>query len=490
MVQNKLPVPPGIVMRVTQVAADPSTGAADLAKIIEQDPVLSAQILKAVNSAFYAPRSRVKNVKRAVSFMGSNAVRNLVLCLAVRELFPDRDDYPLEKFWESSLQRAAAARCLARRKGLPNVEEVFTQALCQDLGVLLHIQQNPKVAARLANALDRPAAERLKIEEYTDGKRHDDLAYELFQEWKFPEEIFLPVRYHHRPGAAPRQYADRAKISMAAETIADLMMVEDKQGSMHMVQFQLRSAGMGTVQLKPLLDEIGRLVVDAAEMLGIKVSELPTYEEIAALASQGLATLNLSYQEMTSRLERSLEEQTEMAQELDKVNKDLEERASTDGLTGLSNRRAFDESLERELAQSQRQNKPLSLIILDVDHFKRFNDDFGHQAGDLVLKQLGGTLTASVRKSDLPARYGGEEFAVVMPFTNQAQAIGVAERVRSNVEQMRVPWEGQMLKVTVSLGCTTVLGSRSDISPEATIKAADAALYEAKENGRNQVVLG
>ena len=179
-----------------------------------------------------------------------------------------------------------------------------------------------------------------------------------------------------------------------------------------------------------------------------------------------------------------------MAQELDKVNKDLEERASTDGLTGLSNRRAFDESLERELAQSQRQNKPLSLIILDVDHFKRFNDDFGHQAGDLVLKQLGGTLTASVRKSDLPARYGGEEFAVVMPFTNQAQAIGVAERVRSNVEQMRVPWEGQMLKVTVSLGCTTVLGSRSDISPEATIKAADAALYEAKENGRNQVVLG
>ena len=259
---------------------------------------------------------------------------------------------------------------------------------------------------------------------------------------------------------------------------------------MHMVQFQLRSAGMGTVQLKPLLDEISRVVLDAANMLQIKVGHQPTYEEIAALASQGLATLNLSYQEMTSRLERSLEEQKEMAQELDKVNKELETKASTDGLTGLNNRRAFDEAMERELAQSQRQGKPLSLLIFDVDHFKRFNDDFGHQAGDLVLKQLGMTLGATVRKADFPARYGGEEFAVVMPFTSQVQAIGVAERIRSNIEEMRVPWEGQMLKVTVSIGCTTVLGSRTDIDVEGAIKAADTALYEAKENGRNQVVLG
>lgn len=488
--QAKLPVPPGIVMRVTQVAADPSTGAADLAKVIVQDPVLSAQVLRAVNSAFYAPRSRVTTVKRAVSFMGGNAVRNLVLCLAVRELFPERDDFPLEMFWECSLRRAAAARCLGRRKGMPNVEEIFTLSLCQDLGVLLHIQQNPKLAERMAKSMKRPAPERLKVEEFTDGKRHDDLAYDLFKEWKFSEDIYLPVRYHHRVGAAPKQFADRAKLASAAETIADLMLVDDKQGSMQAVQWQLRSAGMGTVQLKPLIDEIARVVVDAADMLQIKVGQQPTFEEIAALASQGLASLNLSYQEMTSRLERSLEEQTHMAEELDKVNKDLEQQASTDGLTGLNNRRAFDECLDRELAQSMRQSKPLSLLIFDVDFFKRFNDTYGHQAGDAVLKTIGDVIKASVRKADVAFRYGGEEFAAVLPCTNQGQALMVAERVRSNIEEMRVPWEGQMLKVTVSIGATTVLGSSQGADAAAAIKASDAALYQAKENGRNQVVLG
>ena len=308
MSQPILPVAPGIIMQVTQVAADPSSSATDLARVIQKEPVLSAQVIRAVNSAYYSPCSRVSSVQRAVSFMGTDAVRNLVLCLVIRELFPARDDFSLELFWECSLRRAAAARCLATRLCIPDTDEIFTLSLCQDIGVLVHLHLNPKIAPRVNAAMSTPAAARLEVEEREDGKRHDDLAYELFQNWRFPEDLAVPIRYHHRPAAAPKQHATRARLAHAAEAIADLFEVADKHGAIRTASVTTKAAGLAFMDLDPLMEEVGEVVTIAAEMLQITVGQQPTYEQIMEMAIKGLESLGLDLEGATALLQKAMNE--------------------------------------------------------------------------------------------------------------------------------------------------------------------------------------
>lgn len=164
----------------------------------------------------------------------------------------------------------------------------------------------------------------------------------------------------------------------------------------------------------------------------------------------------------------------------------LAQRAQLDGLTGLWNRAHFDERWSEEHARASRHGTPLSLAMVDIDHFKQINDAFGHPAGDAVLQQLARIMRRECRQSDLACRYGGEEFALVMPETPPADAAAVCERLRNAVQQAN--WPGQpLLRVTVSIG---VAGSTAGapITPEKWIAQADANLYTAKRSGRNRVI--
>ena len=163
----------------------------------------------------------------------------------------------------------------------------------------------------------------------------------------------------------------------------------------------------------------------------------------------------------------------------------LEELATTDALTGLRNRRKFDTSIEIEWRRAVRQRRPLALLMIDADHFKTFNDTYGHQAGDEVLIGIAICISDSVRRAgDCVARYGGEEFAVLLPDSSPAQAFAVAETIRLKVEQ----WCGDTAITTVSIGVASVI---PDVSSEwtAVVRAADEALYAAKATGRNRTVL-
>ncbi len=158
----------------------------------------------------------------------------------------------------------------------------------------------------------------------------------------------------------------------------------------------------------------------------------------------------------------------------------------TDGLTKLYNHRFFQDALKREFSRCQRHQNPLSLALLDIDHFKRFNDTYGHQQGDVVLQDLARTLKGQVRSLDVVARYGGEEFAVIMPDATPEVALRVAERLRAAVENRPVEGPNGPLRVTISLGVASV--PHGEIAaPAGLIAAADRALYRAKERGRNRV---
>jgi diguanylate cyclase (GGDEF)-like protein len=183
--------------------------------------------------------------------------------------------------------------------------------------------------------------------------------------------------------------------------------------------------------------------------------------------------------------------------ELHAVQRKLEEQSITDGLTGLKNRRFFDERLLEEFGRAQRYSDPVSLIMLDLDHFKRVNDRYGHQAGDLVLRESADLLRGSLRDPDIPARYGGEEFAVILPKTHVQGALAVAERIWRAIGEKtfrHALGEGPGasppvdLRVTVSIG-VAFFPSKDITSAELLVKFADEALYQAKRTGRNSICL-
>jgi diguanylate cyclase (GGDEF)-like protein len=170
-----------------------------------------------------------------------------------------------------------------------------------------------------------------------------------------------------------------------------------------------------------------------------------------------------------------------------RLHETVERQAVTDELTGLANLRAFHTTLEREIERSRRFNTPLALVMLDLDHFKEINDEFGHQQGDEVLELVADVLRDFSRDIDAPARYGGEEFAVVLPQTDSEGAEQLAERVREAVERLEVPRvDGDgVLQIRASFGVAALPESAS--SGESLIAMADAALYRAKRGGRNRV---
>jgi len=166
---------------------------------------------------------------------------------------------------------------------------------------------------------------------------------------------------------------------------------------------------------------------------------------------------------------------------------EIEKLATTDGLTGLYNHRRFQENLTEEFKRLNRQSSPVSLILTDIDYFKKVNDNYGHPAGDIVLKGVSKIIREQIRDVDVPARYGGEEFAVILPGTDAEGAKNIAERLRKKVMDATFSADGKSLKITISIGIATAPVDAK--GKEELIEKTDKALYHAKHNGRNQSVI-
>lgn len=183
--------------------------------------------------------------------------------------------------------------------------------------------------------------------------------------------------------------------------------------------------------------------------------------------------------------------QSQLLKKLEAANRRLEQLAILDGLTQVANRRRFDEYLLQSWRYMSRDQSPLSLIMLDVDFFKSYNDTYGHQAGDACLRKIAMAISDTVhRPFDLVARYGGEEFVVVLPNTPIAGATQVASQIHKNVNDLCIPHRGSAItdRITLSLGISSVV-PHPEIVPESLLIAADQALYQAKKEGRNRCVV-
>lgn len=196
--------------------------------------------------------------------------------------------------------------------------------------------------------------------------------------------------------------------------------------------------------------------------------------------------------DLIKKRKQAEDELKRLNQQLEEANRKLERLANYDPLTGVANRRSFIESLNQEWRRAYRNSQPISIIMIDVDFFKAYNDSRGHQAGDDCLRRIASLLKQSLtRTGDVLARYGGEEFVVILPATNNEGSHAVARRLRECIESARMPHGDSVVSeyITISLGTATHLPQNGD-KPGALISAADSALYLAKRNGRNRCEQG
>jgi diguanylate cyclase (GGDEF)-like protein len=209
--------------------------------------------------------------------------------------------------------------------------------------------------------------------------------------------------------------------------------------------------------------------------------------DLPVLSRSEVGYLTEVFNDMVARLRQGREELAAINETLRKKNKELHELSITDSLTGLYNRKHLMETLDNEVARSKRHKHDFAVLVVDIDHFKEYNDTYGHLAGDEVLSRLASVFKKSVRSCDYVARYGGEEFILVLPEIGPHDGVQAAERIRKKVVKEKFVGDGESIEVTVSVGVASYPKDGDD--PQAIIRHADTALYKAKETGRNRVVL-
>ncbi|HSM73555.1 MAG TPA: diguanylate cyclase, partial [Desulfobacterales bacterium] len=209
-----------------------------------------------------------------------------------------------------------------------------------------------------------------------------------------------------------------------------------------------------------------------------------SYEEAISKGASDFVFKPVRFEELLLRLKRVLKER-QLTQERAQMLKKLQKLAITDALTNLHNSRYFYNQVELEVNRSNRYKHPLSMLLLDIDHFKEYNDTYGHLEGDKVLQRLGAIIRSCLRRMDSAYRYGGEEFTVLLPETNCEEAVTVAERIRASVEaSVFEPAPGKQIQVTISIGVTQ-FQPEEDLTQ--FIQRADRAMYLSKQSGRNKV---
>jgi len=469
-------------VQIVQAAIRKDVSVSELAKLAQTDPGFAMRLLSVVNSSAYALPNKVNDVPQAASLLGISGLRNLALSLSLSQMVPMGKEG--EVLLANSLRRGVAARLVAEGLGIKkNVDDYFTAGLFLEAGLLARAGEDLAAAAEIARA---PAATRTVHERAGGQQAHPVRGASLAREWSLSDAVANAIACHH-DRKPPK---DRlASVCWLAERIAAVFEGGDLAANKRIAEQGAKHLRIDSEAISQVYEKLPEQVTDAASGFQRPIGEQPDLEELLRDANAQLVDLNRNYHLIVRQLETVIAEKDKLNAKLEQMNQRLAHIASTDGLTGLYNHRFFQDSLKRDLHRAERSKSPLSLVLLDVDHFKRFNDNYGHQAGDAVLKAIGKLLMASVRTGDVAARYGGEEFVLILPDTATDGAIVLADRLRQNIAKLRIKLAGEVLQVTSSFGVATAGGRCSKLGPK-LIEHADNALYKAKDAGRNCVERG
>ena len=472
-----LPTLPAVALKVLEYAQQDEIDVNEIAKTITQDPALAGRILKVVNSSFYGRSHEVATISHAIVILGIQSVKTLVLGFSLvgalaRERGPAFDHM---KYWRRSIIAATATRLLCGRARFIQTEEAFLATLLADIGVLVL----ERVFGPAYHAVHQKAASHQALREKelaVFGTTHAEVGGLLATSWKLPPLLVVPVAAHHDPASA----GDAALVSLATLVgaggrCADIFIDAEPAAAIADLRRMLATdLELGDVNFDELMREISIKTQESASLFDISLQGANL--DFDAIQKQAADVLV----EMTIATQRNVAE-------LRQQNEKLVVQASTDHLTCLANRGRFDEFFNAMFTRSLRGGEPLSLVMIDVDHFKAINDRHGHPAGDAVLRALGALVCNRIRGCDLAARYGGEEFVLVMPGATRGAAATAAESIRHAIAKLRINIGESDVSITASLGVASIEPGSPLRTPEQLLKAVDLAVYKAKHSGRNNV---
>ena len=491
---GSLPTLSTVASKLINITGREETTIWDISKLIAQDVSLSTKVLKVVNSSFYNFPNEVGTIQQAVAILGTNAVRSLVLSFSFLNMERPKHGagFNYERFWEESLAAAVASKLIMTKVSEGDPEEVFTVSLLQNLGKLILACSYREIYDKILEEAAGSEERLLELEEERIGANHAYIGCEAAKYWKFPDTLALPILYHHAPETYPHQDSEmftEIRVVHLAALVANIM-YSGRPIDYH-APFRERAQKMFGLDPK-VIDEILEManteVAQAANYFGLKIGGTASIPELLQEANIKLSLLNMSYEQMNRELVQAKLKLEKLTAELEEKNAYLESIANLDGLTGIYNHRYFQEFLDKEISRSIRRETELSVVLADIDYFKKFNDFHGHQAGDYVLREVAQLCSGLIREYDLVARYGGEEFVFILPETCQADAMIVAEKIRLAVEQHRFQFDKDDYRVTMSLGAAAFDSTgKSKMKKSDLIERADKALYAAKKKGRNRV---
>jgi diguanylate cyclase (GGDEF)-like protein len=474
MESASLPTIPAVAVQIIALVQREDLDIDVLAETIMRDPALAARVLKTANSGFYGRPRSVTRVRDAVMVLGLRSVKTLALgfSLVGNMRKNERKGFDHTEIWQRSLLAAAAARTIAAKAGYTCADEAFLGGLLHLIGVVAMEQVLGQPFHAVSEAVRGDLTRQRALERERFGFDHAEAGAALAEKWNLPEALVMAIRMFPKPDNADNDYRDIVRCVATAEAAADLTLGEDPAGALTRFRWDCQQLFGIDAEASDAL--IAKIIEDAG-VLGAMLD----------VPDAGVSAETVLVRAHQALLQLTLETERENAQLLAERDR-LTLEASTDALTGLANRRHLDEYLAEQFRISSRYGTPLSVIILDIDFFKKVNDTYGHQAGDQVLRNVAMALTKTVREADLCARYGGEEFVIVLPATPIEGALELAERIRASIEANTMVAGGKRLNVTISAG-VNAYRKTSQSSPDWLIKEADMALYEAKRAGRNRV---
>jgi diguanylate cyclase (GGDEF)-like protein len=471
-----LPSLPVVAAEVIELTSDPNVSMKKIAQCVQKDQALAGKVLKTVNSSYYGLATPCGSIERAMAFLGMNTVKSLVLGFSLVDVtrLSGTGGFDLMAHWRRAIVGAVSSRQVAVLTRSADPDEAFMAALFQDIGALacfVALKDGYNTAIKGRDHIDWPGAERESL-----GFTHAEAGAELARKWKLPEAIRAAVNHHHTPDRADAEHERLVRVVALGSLVGSVLAQESPIPSAKQIQ------KLSRLWFKNDAPDSNQLIEQAA-------SDAKT---LAKLFSQDIGQLYSASELMAVAQEKGLEHQLEVQRETDSLRKE----ASTDALTGLANRRTFDDALERAFTDSARGDGPMAVIFCDADRFKSVNDTHGHAAGDAVLIQLAKRLSATIGDAGLVARYGGEEIAIVLPNTGTDRAAVLGEQIREAIAREPIDLSGvdcavDLLTVTISVG---VAATDSEApghydTAQKLLHDADAGVYEAKRAGRNRVIV-
>jgi diguanylate cyclase (GGDEF)-like protein len=486
---SSLPSLPAIAVKIIQEIRKDKSSIGKLADIISVDPALTAKMLKVANSSFYGLSYKIDSVQGAINVLGLEAIKNIALSFVIVKGFKrdSVDAFNQELFWKRSVTAAVCAEMMASRLKA-NRDDIFVTALLMDIGVLVMYLGRPEEYLRVIDEKIISSTTIAEAEKGIFGFDHQEAGSEILRQWGIPENIYLPIACHHKIQDSPAGVRDTAEILMLSDIASSVYYGNKSTEKVNMLKRLLKDRLHATEgEVNAFIDSIAEKTVDILTSFDIDAVDVKPYSKIVHDALEEAGELNMTRDQLVMGLREERKKTERLSRELRNSNEKLRMLANKDGLTGIYNHRFFQELLDRELERAERYSRNLSLVMLDIDNFRKINEDHGYPQGDIVLRAVAELFQQLIRKPDTVVRYGGEEFAIVLPEADIRGAIALAERLRQMVERLEIKVEGHVVKVTVSAGITMYEPQKNIKSRARLIETAVTALHYSKMTGRNKL---